>query len=183
MSRLVCRVRDGRGGDAAWTGDARPSIFVDAVFQRHQFPKRTRNEEMSPKPISLDINNTPTNLFIATFKALLRGTTDVDDDGDAVGQWEVTAEIALRHIEILLSALVFNGDTIGTSLGGPEGRVAVCLVTWQGSEFGEIRKIWKSAMGIYGELLGRGCRFTMQVDVKNTSAFLRYTSSLLLRMF
>ena len=70
---------------------------------------------MSPKPISLDINNTPTNLFIATFKALLRGTTDVDDDGDAVGQWEVTAEIALHHIELLRSALVFSGDTIGTS--------------------------------------------------------------------
>ena len=50
-----------------------------------------------------------------------RGRTDVDDDGDAVGQWEVTAEFALHDIEILTLAQGRGWDTIvREGIGGPE---------------------------------------------------------------
>lgn len=40
---------------------------------------------------------------------MVESKTDVDDDGDAVGKGEVTAELALHDIEVLLLSSIHNG--------------------------------------------------------------------------
>lgn len=92
--------------DEVRKADVHQLVFEDVRFQLDQFPKTSQNEEMSPMPISLP--KTSDQKFSSAGKE--RGHTEegregtnVDDDGDAVGQGKVTAEFTLHHIEVLIS--------------------------------------------------------------------------------
>lgn len=77
----------------------------------------------------------PRSLIVSVKEGRNVLSTDIDDDGNAVGQGEIITEFALHYIEVLNVSPRFRGDlTICNGMGGAASKASLLVLqTWLNS--------------------------------------------------